>query len=241
MLFVGHNLWSYSKRAMLKPIAVSSVFSVIAHIGMGGALILLHKHDPVVLQIAPVQKARVNVQLVQAPAPAPPRPEEPKKRIVTTAAPSDVQTPKKTPVKQAPSLKAVAQHKPKSTPAKPAPKVIANHISSQAVISEVEDTPAQGASSKYRRVDKPQLVGRQVQPAYPYRARKLRHQGTVILDVKLDEKGKVVTMEVEKASGYRSLDKAALSAVGRWRFQPLVENGRGIRSRVRIPVRFHLE
>lgn len=121
-----------------------------------------------------------------------------------------------------------------------APQVIAKTVEAVAVDSKVEDTVVQGASSEYRRIDKPRLSGRQKQPAYPYHARIMEHQGTVILDVKLDEAGKVVGIVVEKTSGHRSLDKAALSTVKHWNFQPLLENGKGIRSRVRIPVQFRL-
>ena len=125
-------------------------------------------------------------------------------------------------------------------PAVEASQVVVKTVEPVAVDSKVEDVAVQGASSEYRRIDKPHLAGRQKQPAYPYRARKLGHQGTVILDVKLDEAGKVVEVVVEKTSGHSSLDKAALSTVKRWNFQPLLENGKGIRSRVRIPVQFRL-
>ncbi|WP_196221375.1 energy transducer TonB [Sansalvadorimonas verongulae] len=239
---------------MSKSIAVSTVFSVIAHIGIGVALTALQKPNSTVLQVAPAQKTRVNVQLVQAPTPMPSISEEPQKHIVTTTAPSDFhkqtahkkKVEKRTPPKPDKTLPthAVKPAPPKAPSregeSKPSPKVITKNVSSEAVESKVEEAPVQGASSEYRRIDKPQLAGRQVQPAYPYRARKLHHQGTVILDIKLDEKGKIVTLEVEKTSGYRSLDKAAVSAVGRWRFQPLIENGHGVRSRVRVPVRFRL-
>lgn len=78
-------------------------------------------------------------------------------------------------------------------------------------------------------------------PNYPPLAKKMRQEGLVMLTVVIDRKGMPVKVEVEQSSGYQLLDKAALEAVRRWRFQPERIGNIPTESRVTIPVRFRLE
>lgn len=58
-------------------------------------------------------------------------------------------------------------------------------------------------------------------PNYPSIALRGRYQGTVTIEIKVDETGNVTSAKVEKTSGYGVLDEAALSVVkNRWRFPP---------------------
>ena len=238
---------------MSNPIVICAAASVALHIALGLSLAFWKESHPYQLYIAPAKKSMVDVHLMKIPASTAAMAAKPEQKVVTTTAPADFQV--NTPVKPAPVKKTLvvksepvkepktqkkALQKVVTKPAVEAPKVVSKTVEAVAVESKVEDASVQGASSEYHRIDKPQLAGRQKQPAYPYRARKLGHQGTVILDVKLDDAGKVVDIVVEKTSGHSSLDKAALSTVKRWNFQPLLKNGKGIRSRVRIPVQFRL-
>ncbi|MEH6357844.1 MAG: energy transducer TonB [Pseudomonadales bacterium] len=77
-------------------------------------------------------------------------------------------------------------------------------------------------------------------PKYPTVARKRGQQGTVWLEIWLDEWGMQSKLSIMQSSGTRVLDKAALQAVSDWRFKPHQINGQGIASRVRIPVEFAL-
>jgi len=65
-------------------------------------------------------------------------------------------------------------------------------------------------------------------------------QGTAILIVSIDSNGGVLDVEVEKSSGNRNLDRAAITAAKRWRFNPEVKNGQRVPSRVRVPVEFKM-
>ena len=47
-------------------------------------------------------------------------------------------------------------------------------------------------------------------------------------------------IKVEKSSGYRELDRAALDAARRWRFNPEIRNGRKVEGYARVPVSFNL-
>ncbi|WP_025897981.1 energy transducer TonB [Sneathiella glossodoripedis] len=79
---------------------------------------------------------------------------------------------------------------------------------------------------------------RQVAPSYPRRAYELGQQGTVMLNALVEPSGRPGELKVEQSSGYRLLDKAALAAVKKWEFEPLVQNGQKVSSWVRVPVRF---
>ena len=50
----------------------------------------------------------------------------------------------------------------------------------------------------------------------------------------------VLDVEVERSSGNRNLDREAVKAARRWRFNPEVRDGKKIASRVRVPVEFKL-
>lgn len=68
----------------------------------------------------------------------------------------------------------------------------------------------------------PELV-RRVSPAYPELARLARVDGVVILEAQVDIRGRVKTVKVLR--GQPLLDEAAIEAVKRWRYRPLLLNG----------------
>ena len=76
-----------------------------------------------------------------------------------------------------------------------------------------------------------------VPPHYPYESRRLKEQGTVLLDVQLSMSGTVERVSVRTSSGFARLDKAALEAVRRWRWSPTVRDGQpvAVRGVVEIP------
>ncbi|GHS99750.1 hypothetical protein AGMMS50276_23990 [Synergistales bacterium] len=76
-------------------------------------------------------------------------------------------------------------------------------------------------------------VSRRVRPDYPAIARKRKEEGTVVLIITLDGTN-IVRVDVEKSSGFSSLDSAAVVAVKKWRF----DNSGKIQARV--PVTFRL-
>ena len=78
-------------------------------------------------------------------------------------------------------------------------------------------------------------------PRYPSIARRRGQQGTVWLEVWLDEQGSQTRLLLQQSSGIKALDSAALDAVENWRFLPHQVNGHAIASRVRIPVEFSLQ
>ena len=72
-------------------------------------------------------------------------------------------------------------------------------------------------------------------PVYPSIAKRKGYEGTVLLSVKILVNGTVAELRVKKSSGYSILDRAALKAVEKWRFEiPFT-------MWVDVPVRFVLE
>jgi protein TonB len=77
-------------------------------------------------------------------------------------------------------------------------------------------------------------------PIFPAEARKSKISGTVLLLVEVDENGRPSQVTLRRSSGNEILDNAALRAVRNWRFEPARSEGRPIRARVEVPVRFAL-
>jgi protein TonB len=78
-------------------------------------------------------------------------------------------------------------------------------------------------------------------PKYPGIARIRGYQGNVLLDVLVNDDGKVDDVKIFRSSGYPILDRAATSSVKRWLFEP----GRVGKEKkdmwVRVPIRFELK
>jgi protein TonB len=76
-------------------------------------------------------------------------------------------------------------------------------------------------------------------PTYPTFARKMGKEGRVLLRLTIDEKGKLLSAEVMEDAGYGFAD-AALEAVRQSRFRPAIRDGKAVKSRALLPVRFVL-
>jgi protein TonB len=62
--------------------------------------------------------------------------------------------------------------------------------------------------------------------------------GTVMLLVEIDANGSVLNVSVEKTSRNRNLDRSAMEAARRWRFNPGLRSGQKVGGQVRVPVQF---
>ncbi len=78
-------------------------------------------------------------------------------------------------------------------------------------------------------------------PIYPDISRRRREEGKVTLRVLIDGDGNVRDIAIAESSGFFRLDEAARTALARAKFQPYLENGRGISVRVLAPFNFYLE
>jgi TonB family protein len=60
----------------------------------------------------------------------------------------------------------------------------------------------------------------------------------VVLQIRIDENGLPIDVDVARRSGSRELDRAAIQAVREWRFKPALQNGKPVSSVVELPVDF---
>lgn len=78
-------------------------------------------------------------------------------------------------------------------------------------------------------------------PAYPGLSRRLREEGRVVLRVLVEAGGLPARLEVRSSSGYERLDRAALDAVGRWKFVPARQGPEAVAAWVLVPIAFSLK
>ena len=82
------------------------------------------------------------------------------------------------------------------------------------------------------------LSGRTPAPTYPARANRRGESGTVMVEAMIGADGVPTAVRVARRSGSSDLDRAAVEAVRRWRFQPATQDGRPVTGVVNVPVSF---
>lgn len=170
-------------------------------------------------------EAPVVVQLLAIPEAQPPA-EAPK--VVLETPPVVVPPPVFEIEDRPPSITAVVAENPPPPASAPAAAVVA------------EGPPTDSAARAPSTVSGGDLSASMIEavpPKYPYESRRLKEQGTVLLDVQLATNGAVERISVRNSSGFPRLDKAALEAVRRWRWSPTLRGGQpvAVRGVVEIP------
>ena len=82
--------------------------------------------------------------------------------------------------------------------------------------------------------------GYQITPSYPATARQRGIEGTALLSVFVDADGRVGEVVVKQSAGHPDLDRAAVDAVRRWRFEPARRGTDTVAMWVELPVAFQL-
>lgn len=77
-------------------------------------------------------------------------------------------------------------------------------------------------------------------PSYPYIARKNKWEGNVELKILINKSGQVDKVFIEKSSGYKCLDVAAVKALKKWKFFSYEKRTQLFRELV-VPITFKLE
>lgn len=77
-------------------------------------------------------------------------------------------------------------------------------------------------------------------PKYPPQAIREHHIGKVILRVLIAVDGSPKEVTVEKSSGFRELDQAAIAAAKTWTFNPGKRNGQPYEGYALVPFDFNL-
>ncbi len=76
-------------------------------------------------------------------------------------------------------------------------------------------------------------------PEYTEEARTAKTQGTCVLWLIVDDKGRPRNLRVVRGLGY-GLDAKAIQAVEQWRFQPALKDGQPVSVQISVEVGFHL-
>jgi TonB family protein len=77
------------------------------------------------------------------------------------------------------------------------------------------------------------------EPEYSDEARRVKHQGVVILTVIVDQEGRPREVRLARSLGM-GLDEKAIDAVKKWRFSPGLKNGTPVAVQVNVEVNFRL-
>jgi protein TonB len=85
---------------------------------------------------------------------------------------------------------------------------------------------------------RPPLKVKDVAPVYPYLAIRTRVEGSVEIECRIDEAGRVVDAAAQR--GHRLLAPAALDAVRQWRYTPTLLNGVPVSVIMTVTVHFRL-
>lgn len=81
---------------------------------------------------------------------------------------------------------------------------------------------------------------KKVEPDYPEQARRAGIEGTVHLEIWLDETGRIRKIRVLKSPGH-GLDRAAIKAAALSKFAPGLVNGKPVKVKITVPYRFVLD
>lgn len=233
----------------MKRLARYLLLSIALHVSAGWLLHGLREAPAPLAWQAPI--AVQMISFAQA-APAPVHPAPLPQNIAAPALPKMAVKPEPEPVLSKPlpvSAKPaiaksapVAESRPAQAPSTPAaPTQAANSAavkkSTPAAVVNVAAPPLPTTPVLSLR---PSFVSPPPPPRYPSAARRRNLQGTVHVEVCLDERGQQLKLTLIRSSGVQSLDQAALEAVTQWRFRPEIIAGRAVPSRVEIPIEFAL-
>ncbi|TWH15115.1 energy transducer TonB [Pseudoxanthomonas taiwanensis] len=211
-LVVHRNYEETEDSGLSWPRIIGIAFVIALHLA---ALMLLL--IPAVAPKAEKEKERaILVTLVDAPPP-PPKQDKPPPPI------KELSPPKPSPVPPPPEAPPIDVPEPRPTdvfqePSPPAPPAPPTDIAASVDISSKNMNP----------------------PRYPPAAARAGIEGEVILIIDVDANGNVTNVTVEKSSRNRDLDRAAMEAARKWRFNPAVVDGQKAAGRVRVPVNFTL-
>ncbi len=101
--------------------------------------------------------------------------------------------------------------------------------------------PPEGPRVKFIPYDDPPKPLSPIRPKYPEIAQEAGIEGTVIVQVFVDKKGRVKETSILKGIPNTGLDEAAIEAIRRTRFRPAKQRERAVGVWISIPVNFRLK
>jgi TonB family protein len=94
------------------------------------------------------------------------------------------------------------------------------------------------APVKHDPVIVPLTIVSRTQPHFPGQAIREAHEGTVVVLILVGVKGMPLDIRIEKSSGYRELDKAAIASARGWTFKPKTVDGVPTEAYAKVPINF---
>ena len=116
---------------------------------------------------------------------------------------------------------------------------LAENIFDEGVVEETEEMVSISPKNVVREA-RP-IYRKNPPPGYPKLARKRGYQGTVILEVLVDRKGRAADLRIFTSTGYPILDRVAMESVKNWLFEPGMKGNKKVEMWVRVPIRFQLK
>jgi len=101
--------------------------------------------------------------------------------------------------------------------------------------------PPEGPRVKFIPYDDPPQPLSSIRPVYPEIAQEAGIEGTVVVQVFVDKKGRVQDTQVLKGIPNTGLDEAAVTAIKKTRFRPAKQRERAVGVWISIPVNFRLK
>ncbi len=132
-----------------------------------------------------------------------------------------------------------AEPAPVADPA-PAPVASSEPPSGKPEASDRSASPQAPVSNEPKLVGRIEYLGPPPMPEYPRASRRLGEEGKVLVRLLINARGLVDQATLEKSSGFRRLDDAALEAAKRGRFKPYTENGVAMAAIAIVPFDFTL-
>jgi protein TonB len=145
----------------------------------------------------PIQKSKEIKRAIE------PVPRKPVKALVAASKPKPLIKPE--------------QHEVKEKPPDLRPD-LAENMFDEGVVEEIEEMVSISPKDVVREA-RP-IYRKNPPPEYPKLARKRGYQGTVILEVLVDCKGKAADLRIFMSTGYPILDRVAMESVKNWLFEP---------------------
>ena len=100
--------------------------------------------------------------------------------------------------------------------------------------------PAPEQAQEFMAFDEAPVLLRAQNPQYPDLARQAGIEGTVLLDVLVDEEGKVLEVSVIQSDVTSAMEKSAEEAAKHFLFKPAKQRTVPVRAHVAVPIRFKL-
>ena len=113
---------------------------------------------------------------------------------------------------------------PPSTPVEAAPTAVQDPAEPSAA-APPKKAVASGPAMNLYEVDKPPAAVSRPTPLYTNRAKALRQEGSVFLNLLVDEKGKVTDVQLIQGIPDSDLNDAAIRTVRTWVYEPAIKDG----------------